>query len=410
MAWEKIGNIRGPAGLGVPPGGTTGQMLAKRSNADNDTLWAAPASGPQGPPGPTGPTGPPGADGAPGAQGSTGPQGAQGPKGDKGDTGSQGPPGTTGPQGPTGPAGADSTVPGPQGPKGDPGAQGIQGPQGTTGAQGPAGPGVPAGGTAGQVLTKTSATDYASAWAPPAAGGAVKLDDLTDVTIVTPADNQVLVYEAASSQWKNKAGGGTADTRGYHRYSTDPPADLVDSQLWFDSDLVVAIASGVPIFASMAALVAGWLNPPGGSLAVTSDTSILWIRRVGVWEQLSPRWSGAAQGVSTTGIGQTITDIGSAFVSFTPIAGHRYKVTFVAVCQQQTTTGIVNVLATRGDNTQLGQAVGAHLTAGFFGTFTGVITDTPPGGPITYKLRAVTTAGTLVVQGGAYIIVEDIGY
>ena len=37
MAWTKIGNIRGPAGLGVPPGGTTGQMLAKKSNADNDT-------------------------------------------------------------------------------------------------------------------------------------------------------------------------------------------------------------------------------------------------------------------------------------------------------------------------------------------------------------------------------------
>jgi len=106
--------------------------------------------------------GPPGADGTPGA---AGPQGPAGP------TGAQGPPGVPG---------ADSTVPGPQGPAGaagaagptgDPGAQGVQGPAGTTGAQGPAGPGVPAGGATSQVLTKTSAADYATAWQTPAAGG-----------------------------------------------------------------------------------------------------------------------------------------------------------------------------------------------------------------------------------------------
>jgi hypothetical protein len=66
----------------------------------------------------------------------------------KGDTGPQGPQGiqgTTGAQGPTGP-------------------QGIQGPQGATGNTGPAGPGVPTGGTTGQILNKTSATDFATAW------------------------------------------------------------------------------------------------------------------------------------------------------------------------------------------------------------------------------------------------------
>lgn len=36
---------------------------------------------------------------------------------------------------------------------------------------GPAGPGVPVGGTDGQVLTKTSATDYATAWEDPTGGG-----------------------------------------------------------------------------------------------------------------------------------------------------------------------------------------------------------------------------------------------
>jgi len=65
--------------------------------------------------------------------------------------------GQTGPQGPAGPTGAT----GAQGPQGNPGATGATGPQG------PAGPGVAAGGTTGQVLQKTSATDYATGWTTP---------------------------------------------------------------------------------------------------------------------------------------------------------------------------------------------------------------------------------------------------
>jgi hypothetical protein len=162
-----------------------------------------PLQGPQGPQGlqgaagaqgPQGIAGTAGATGADGAQGPIGPAGPQGPKGDTG------PPGTTGAQGPAGPTGADSTVPGPQGaagpqgvagaqgPKGDPGQAGSQGPQGATGAtgpqgakgdtgaagaQGPAGPGVPAGGTTGQQLVKSSSADYATAWATDTGGWTV---------------------------------------------------------------------------------------------------------------------------------------------------------------------------------------------------------------------------------------------
>lgn len=90
--------------------------------------------------------------------------------------GAQGPSGPYGPTGPSGPEGPQ----GPQGVQGDPGPQGIQGPQGTQGTQGPAGAtgatgaagvGVPAGGTTGQVLAKTSGTNYATAWATPTGGG-----------------------------------------------------------------------------------------------------------------------------------------------------------------------------------------------------------------------------------------------
>ena len=114
--------------------------------------------GPQGPvgaTGATGPAGPAGADGAPGATGATGPQGPEGPKGDTG---------ATGPQGPAGPEG-------PQGPIGEQGPQGPEGPAGPKGDPGVAGAGVPIGGTAGQVLTKKSGTDYDTEWKDPAGGG-----------------------------------------------------------------------------------------------------------------------------------------------------------------------------------------------------------------------------------------------
>lgn len=50
---------------------------------------------------------------------------------------------------------------------GKPGPQGPAGPQGAPGPQGPAGQGVPTGGTAGMVLTKTGNTDSESNWQTP---------------------------------------------------------------------------------------------------------------------------------------------------------------------------------------------------------------------------------------------------
>ena len=58
-----------------------------------------------------------------------------------------------------------ANIQGPAGPTGAQGPTGPQGPAGATGGVGPPGPGVPAGGTTGQVLQKSSATDYATAWA-----------------------------------------------------------------------------------------------------------------------------------------------------------------------------------------------------------------------------------------------------
>lgn len=167
-----------------------------------------------------------------GDQGPTGLQGIQGPKGDQGDQGPQGPKGDQGIKGDTGagvniigtlnnpselPASGNTgdaylidgdlyvwtgtswenvgNIQGPQGPQGPQGEQGIQGPKGDTGDQGAEGPqgiqgiqgiqgatgpkgdkgdtgaGVAAGGSTGQILSKSSATNYDTAWVDPPTSG-----------------------------------------------------------------------------------------------------------------------------------------------------------------------------------------------------------------------------------------------
>lgn len=140
--------------------------------APNQTLNLVLQQGPQGATGDTGPTGP---QGSQGIQGTPGAQGATGPAGPANSLAI----GTV----TAGPAAATITGTAPNQTLNlvlQTGAQGIQGVQGLTGNAGPAGPGVPVGGTTGQVLTKTSATDFATTWATPAAGGAASEAELED--------------------------------------------------------------------------------------------------------------------------------------------------------------------------------------------------------------------------------------
>ena len=189
---------RGPEGPAGPKGdpGPEGPKGPKGDTGDTGPqgpVGPKGDTGPEGPQGPKGETGPAGPQGPAGPKGDTGPEGPQGLKGDTGDIGPQGPAGPkgdTGPEGPAGPKG-DPGPEGPQGPagqdgsvsfdsltpeqkaelKGDPGDPGPQGERGPEGPQGPAGQGVPAGGTAGQVLTKKSGTDYDTEWTDQTGGG-----------------------------------------------------------------------------------------------------------------------------------------------------------------------------------------------------------------------------------------------
>ena len=174
--------IAAATGLPGPTGATGPQGNPGAIGATGATGAASTVPGPTGATGPQGIQGEPGPASVQGATGATGPQGNPGAIGATGATGAA----STGP-GPTGATGAASTVPGPTGatgPQGNPGATGatgatgaastVPGPTGATGPQGnpgTAGVGVPAGGTAGQVLSKVSGDDYDTSWVMPAAGG-----------------------------------------------------------------------------------------------------------------------------------------------------------------------------------------------------------------------------------------------
>ena len=148
---------QGPAGPGVATGGTTGQVLAKKSNTNYDTEWINPTSG--------------GTVSVNVGETTTGEPATNASVTNSGDETN---------------VVLNFTIPrgktGPQGPQGEPGADGKTGPQG------PAGPGVAAGGTTGQVLAKKSNTNYDTEWINPTSGGTVSVN-VGETTTGEPATN-----------------------------------------------------------------------------------------------------------------------------------------------------------------------------------------------------------------------------
>lgn len=122
--------------------------------------------------------------------------GQQGATGPIGPTGAIGPSGAVGVTGPIGPSGAQG-IQGIAGATGATGPSGAQGNPGATGPSGAAGAGVPTGGTTGQILAKTSNTNYDTEWiaAPSGGGGSVTIAGL-------PAGSVLFArYNTATSTW-----------------------------------------------------------------------------------------------------------------------------------------------------------------------------------------------------------------
>jgi hypothetical protein len=78
---------------------------------------------------------------------------------------------------------------------------GNTGEVGPTGPTGPAGLGLPSGGTTGQILRKSSNSNYTTEWVDPASVQEVALNQLIDVNLDALTDGYVLIYDEDSNTW-----------------------------------------------------------------------------------------------------------------------------------------------------------------------------------------------------------------
>jgi hypothetical protein len=254
--------------------------------------------------------------------------------------------------------------------------------------------GVPAGGTTGQVLSKKTGTDYDTQW--------------------------------------SAGGGGTADTRGYHRYSTTPPGDLVDGQIWLDSDLVVppttnpdhGFLTGLAdddhpqyltearqnfrVFTSTATLQA-WAAA-NGSLAVATDSYVVYERIAGAWvaQRLTARAVGTGAVAPT--IGGTPVDVPGLTLTVTTLVNHWYRFMSKVGMQSTASTGTFETrLLEDGINIDYTDAT---AYANSQRQCIGITLRQPAPGTHVYKLQAVSDAAAAqipfsVVQNN--LSIEDIG-
>ena len=128
---------------------------------------------------------------------------------------------------------------GPEGPEGPQGATGATGAAGTNGTNGTNGVGVPTGGTTGQVLQKSSATDYATEW-----GGPFPNVTLTAVGATPSANAASLSGQALTLQPVDSTHPGVMTAAQYNTMVGKQTSSLASNKFWIGSGYSVAVASG----------------------------------------------------------------------------------------------------------------------------------------------------------------------
>lgn len=120
----------------------------------------------------------------------------------------------------------------------------------------------------------------------------------------------------------------------------------------------------------------------------------------------------ATAAASQTGI-STVADLTSLTATWTAVTGRSYRVTaHVPEVQQQTSTGLIDLLITDSSNTQVARSR-LSLASTFRSPITSTVVLSGISGSVTYKARMLTSAGTVDVTLSstqkAHFMVDDIG-
>lgn len=128
-------------------------------------------------------------------------------------------------------------------------------------------------GTAVGTIT-INGTDYVI-YAPSSSGGASALNDLSDVTLASPSNGQVLKYNATTGKWENAdesgGGGGYIPTGEVYTFFTDGSTAAANYSLyvqWTDGEMVTTA-----LVVSYSQLITGWTTDDYQNVTINWDSS-----------------------------------------------------------------------------------------------------------------------------------------
>jgi hypothetical protein len=196
--------------------------------------------------------------------------------------------------------------------------------------------------SSGQVLTATSG--IAAAWAAPTTGsGSSTLAGDTDVSIASPANSQVLTYNAAAGKWENMiaSSGVTLDST-----ASDIQADSITGSAVVGSTGLAADAGHQhPLVVHDHTTTARGGNIPIGGIATTGTaSSSTYLRGDGAWNT-PPTASDATS--SSTGLVQLDNDLGGTAASPTVVSTHLASP--LSLSQGGTGSALQNFVSLAGD-------------------------------------------------------------
>lgn len=112
-------------------------------------------------------------------------------------------------------------------------------------------------------------------YAPAASGGSSALNDLSDVTLASPSNGQVLKYNATTGKWENAnesgGGGGYIPTGEVYTFFTDGSAAAANYTLyvqWTDGETVTTA-----LIVSYSELISGWTTDDYQDVTINWDSS-----------------------------------------------------------------------------------------------------------------------------------------